>query len=1805
MSKLITRNQPTRWLRLFYFLALLLPMTGQAQVVISQAYGGGGNAGSVYRNDFIELFNRGTTTVNVAGWTVQYASTTGTFSTANSTTLTGSIAPGKYYLIQEAAGTGGTTNLPTPDVTGTIAMGGTGFRLALVNNAAVATATAGPNSTFSGNVVDFLGSGAATAYEGATPAPAPSNTTSNVRAGAGCTDSNVNGNDFTAAAPNPRNSASPVNTCATPAEINVTDGSTTYLTASTYSGFAPTTVGSTDTKTFTIENTGGTALTISSILATGDFSVSGVPASVNPNSTATFSVSFAPTASGTRTGTLTITNSDSDEGTYVINLSGQGQASTANPEINVQVGGTNFLAGSTYNGFANTVTGASSAPVAFTIQNTSGTDALSLISIATTGDFSVSGVTTPASVPANGSVTVNVVFSPTATGTRSGTLVINSNDQDEATYTINLQGEGVNPVPTISTLAPSSATAGDPGFTLTVNGSGFVSGAVVSFNGTNRVTTFVSATQLTAAILAADVATAGSYNVVVTNPAPGGGASAAAVFTVNPLPAPTLTSINPATITAGQATTVTFTGTGFVSGATVSFNGNTLATTVVNGTTLTASITPPAQSATATYPVSVTTPGGTSGTQTLTATGVFVLTPISISAVNTPVTENFNTLVATGTAPKTTLPTGFDFVETDAGANEIYTAGTGSGTGGDTYSFGSTAADRAFGTLLSGSLTSTIGAAYTNNTGQTITSLAISYTGEEWRLGNAGRTDRLDFQYSTTATGVNTGTYVDFNGLDFVTPNTVTTGAKDGNAAANRTALSATITGISIPAGATFFIRWQDADAAGGADDGLAVDDLSLTANPGVATCGAPATPTFANITQTSANVQVTPGPNGSGPFTVTATPTTGPAITANGTTSPIALTGLTAGTSYQVTVTSICNTGFSSPSPASPAATLTTPAAPAPTLVVTQGATTIANNGSPSYNFGTQTTGTTQTVVFTLTNSGPDPLTISGIGATNSSVFNFSSFPTPTTVAANGGTASLTVTYTVGSGAQSGTIGITSDATNGNASFQLTLAGNGVAATPNPLIAVSQAGTGIANGGTFSGFASTTQSSTSAPVTFTISNASATDNLTIGTFTLTGPFALSGAQPTSVAPGGSATFSLTFSPTATGTNTGTLSIPNNSQANNPYLINLSGQGTAIPDLVVSNAQNVSGAYNNVTVTSTGVATLVGILTVNGTITVAGVLSGNCQSVTNNIKTVNGPGNFVLQAGGRLDICDAAGITTSGATGLIQVTGTRTYSPDATYAYLGGTAQVTGNGLPSQARAILVNNANGLTLSQAVAVAQRLALTSGNLTTAGNALTLLSAASGTAVVDNTGGIVNGTAAVQRYIDNPNPIGYRHYSAPVSNTTVNDLAAPGFSPAFNPAYNLSPTPGTVTPFPTVFGYNQDRIALVTSNYGPFDKGWFSPTAGDPMQVGRGYTVNAPNTALVDFVGNLNNGSQSSGFLSRGTDAAAGWHFLGNPYPAPLDWSTVAPAQRPGMDAAMYVFQSGGQYGGSYRSYANGIGGASPLIDVASGYFVRVSTTGTAGSVDLTNANRVTTFGAQPAFGRGAADSRPQLELQLRNATTGLDETYVYFETGATAGRDAQYDATKLANPSGLNLSSVAAGQEMAINGLPLLGTSAVIVPLQVAVPQAGNYTFNAADVANFTGSVTLTDALAGTRTVLTTGSSYAFTLAGTSAPGRFALEFRAAGVLASASAKALAAQVQLFPNPASVAFRVQLPLLRANAVVSATLTNALGQTVLNRTLSAPAGQAINAEFDVRALASGVYTLRLNVDGTPVVRKVVVE
>ncbi len=173
-----------------------------SDVVISEVYGGGGNSGAPFRNDFIELYNKGAAAVSVEGWSVQYASASGT-SWSSPTPLTGAVPAGGYYLIAEAAGANtAAPPLPTPNASGTLAMSGTGGKVALVKNGTAPLGCAAACST-AANVVDFVGYGAANDSAGGHPTPTLSNTTSAQRTVTPFTNTGDNLADFTTGAPTP------------------------------------------------------------------------------------------------------------------------------------------------------------------------------------------------------------------------------------------------------------------------------------------------------------------------------------------------------------------------------------------------------------------------------------------------------------------------------------------------------------------------------------------------------------------------------------------------------------------------------------------------------------------------------------------------------------------------------------------------------------------------------------------------------------------------------------------------------------------------------------------------------------------------------------------------------------------------------------------------------------------------------------------------------------------------------------------------------------------------------------------------------------------------------------------------------------------------------------------------------------------------------------------------------------------------------------------------------------------------------------------------------------------------------------------------------------------------------------------------------------------------------------------------------------------------------------------------------------------------------------------------------------------
>jgi sugar lactone lactonase YvrE len=780
--------------------------------------------------------------------------------------------------------------------------------------------------------------------------------------------------------------------------------------------------------------------------------------------------------------------------------------------------------------------------------------------------------------------------------------------------------------------------------------------------------------------------------------------------------------------------------------------------------------------------------------------------------------------------------------------------------------------------------------------------------------------------------------------------------------------------------------------------------------------------------------------------------------------------------------------------------------------------------------------------------------------------------------------------------------------------------------------------GTTTATGGSFSLVSPTALASGTYSAYATAQNSGATTsaNSNNNTFTVdatapTATIATTASSPTSSAP---IPFTVTFSEPVSGFATNGITVTNGTiasaitNAGNAYSFSVqpTTNGVVTVNVFAGAAQdavgNASTAATPLSVTYTTQTDWIGVISTDW-FTAGNWSAGVPTATVDALVPAGTPFSPLIgantAAAKNLTLASGATLTQSG--GTLSLTGNLTNN--GTFAATDGTVATTGRGIQTLggSRPLPFQNlsigANGAALATSATFQRALTLT-GTLATNGQSLTLLSVLNKGLLQDglvvNDGGVVVGTATVQRAIDpSVNPgLGYRHYTAPVSNSTVGDLVTSGFVPVVNPAYNTSPVPGSVSPYPTVFGYDDTRLATTatSNNLSSFDKGYFSPTAlADPLAVGRGYTVNIAASEVVDFVGTLNNGTITLPLTStRNTYPDGGWQLLGNPYPAPLDYSRVTAADRAGLESAIYVYSSTSQYTGRYRTYVNGIG--NPVLPIGQGFFARVASGQTTATMTFRNSQRLAAPNGT-AFQRTAADPRPLVQLELRAAAspTAADEFYAYAEAGATPSFDRQLDAVKLPNPTGFNLGGVAAsGEPLAVDGRPAF-TATTVLPLTVGVPTAGAYALSAASLTNLPIGLDayLADDFTGQLTRLAAGTSYAFsvTTAQAAAPiaGRFRLLFRPATALAT-TASLSAADVSVFPNPARTRFTVVLPGLGQTTTVQAELLNALGQVVRRQTAALPAS-GTQFSFDTAELATGVYVLRLQAGTTTLAKRVVLE
>jgi trimeric autotransporter adhesin len=278
---------------------------------------------------------------------------------------------------------------------------------------------------------------------------------------------------------------------------------------------------------------------------------------------------------------------------------------------------------------------ASVSPSTLLIGSTSPTITVTGSGFVPTTMIQVNGSARPTSFISTTQVSATLVAADVATGATLSLTVVNGTPGGGTAAPASIMVVASNPVPTITSVLPPALVAGSGAQTIAVTGTGFVQGTVMEVNGSPRTTSYGSATQITASLTPADVATAGSLSLTAVNPSPGGGASAAFKVSINNPSIGTL-QLSPSTLSLGAASpaTITVTGSTFVSASTLQVNGTPRPATYVNGNTLTFVATVADQATTGILAVTVTNPapgGGTSPAASLTVTAgaptIFSISP--------------------------------------------------------------------------------------------------------------------------------------------------------------------------------------------------------------------------------------------------------------------------------------------------------------------------------------------------------------------------------------------------------------------------------------------------------------------------------------------------------------------------------------------------------------------------------------------------------------------------------------------------------------------------------------------------------------------------------------------------------------------------------------------------------------------------------------------------------------------------------------------------------------------------------------------------------------------------------------------------------------------------------------------------------------------------------------------------------------------------------------------------------------------------------------------------------------------------
>jgi hypothetical protein len=494
------------------------------------------------------------------------------------------------------------------------------------------------------------------------------------------------------------------------------------------------------------------------------------------------------------------------------------------------------------------------------------------------------------------------------------------------------------------------------------------------------------------------------------------------------------------------------------------------------------------------------------------------------------------------------------------------------------------------------------------------------------------------------------------------------------------------------------------------------------------------------------------------------------------------------------------------------------------------------------------------------------------------------------------------------------------------------------------------------------------------------------------------------------------------------------------------------------------------------------------------------------------------------------------------------------------------------------------NSVNGININGDVEIVNSWVMKDGDIWNNGS-VTLKSNLTGTAYMDfftyAVGGIYTGSLTVEKYVAS-SATGYRDISLPVS-TTVSELAND---------FNVVGQNGVncwyaYSPYPTLQEYREDANAETDNYYGGF---WSFTSATNYFEAGKGYAARIYNAPLtLSATGNMNYGMQLVQVTNTPSSipAADGWNLIGNPYPAPIKWSSLN-AMNPGKtDGSCYRFSTTGEYAGSWSVHNGTTGvplGTTDEISTFQGFFVHAPA-----NDYLFMDNSICTGGNSVVFYK-TEDLADEVRLQLTNGTSA-DEIVAYTDVNATSNYDAGQDAVKIPAGGSVNMSFTSAGKEYAINVLNEI-TAQTELPLTISVTDSGSYTFNAVGLNLTSLTAYLKDAqtnmlydLSATSPVLNLNSGQTYT-------GRFSVVFQTNTVLSLEETTETPAKIYAVGNEVFVTRISSTP-----AHIS--IVNVLGQQVVSENIS-----GTNAALSLSSLGGQYVFVKLTEGSKVTIAKVLI-